>query len=317
MIILDATTKKLQAVFAANATTTNPDYVVSYSDHTTTAYTPGISDGAMNGTTAVDICAAPASSTQRAISYICISNRDTVSHTLTFKYNNNGTTRVIFQCTLAVGSSCQYTIEDGWVVKTSTGSLITGTTVSLTGSAGQFFGHKAHCASLSTTTTFPNAVLAVYLGQATKSSTSLKVRFRVTTAPTTVTWSEAAVYVGDFAEISGHGGSGNPGIAINKKMLYRGYTDIATTILSTGIKLVTITISPACNIGDHIYVGFAQVLSAGSFAMRGAIGTDSAPGILLTTASGQPSTTQFGSGSNPMQGTTTNTAMPWVTGYLV
>lgn len=108
MIILDTTTRKLQALADASATTTESPIVVSYDDITTTAFTPGASQTITTGSTAVDIVAAPAASTQRAVKFISVYNADTAAHTYTFRYNDNGTTRILFAPLLAVGQSATY-----------------------------------------------------------------------------------------------------------------------------------------------------------------------------------------------------------------
>jgi hypothetical protein len=59
------------------------------------ALTPGNSHGALNGTTPVDIVAAPAASTQRLVRSVTFFNRDTAVVTITLRLDDGGTERVL------------------------------------------------------------------------------------------------------------------------------------------------------------------------------------------------------------------------------
>lgn len=115
MLILDATTVKLQALLEG-AATTQPDYCVSYVDLTTSAFTPAQGNGTLNSSTAVDIVPAPGGSTQRQVKFISVFNRDNVSHTLTVRVDNNSgsTDRTIFRGLLAANEMAQYVDGEGW-----------------------------------------------------------------------------------------------------------------------------------------------------------------------------------------------------------
>lgn len=58
------------------------------------ATTAGVSLANLNGTTTVDIVAAPAASTRRQVASVSVHNRDTVAAEVTITYNDNGTTYV-------------------------------------------------------------------------------------------------------------------------------------------------------------------------------------------------------------------------------
>jgi len=105
MIVLDTTTKSLTVSMAAVATTTNPDFVVAWSDDNGSSFVEGSSDGALNGTTQVTLVSSPASSTRRLIKSVYIENKDTVANTITITLNNNGTLRNISKVTLNVGDT--------------------------------------------------------------------------------------------------------------------------------------------------------------------------------------------------------------------
>src|SRR3990167_85214 len=131
MIRLDTTTRKLQALLGGAITTTNPDVVVSYSDKTSLVYTGATTVIAMNGVTAVDICAAPAASTVRDVDIITIRNNDTVSAAVTVRYNDNATLYKLVTATLLTGETLSYTHAGSWLcldvngnIKTIAGSAV-------------------------------------------------------------------------------------------------------------------------------------------------------------------------------------------------
>ena len=73
MIILDTTTKSLEAKLSGSASVPL-SCVISWSDIGATATTPGGFDTGSNGTTAVTIAASPASGIQRIVKTIIIHN---------------------------------------------------------------------------------------------------------------------------------------------------------------------------------------------------------------------------------------------------
>lgn len=121
MIILSQTTDNLQAVLAGTVATNQLQCVTSWRDVTTNDYTPGRTLINTNNSTAVNIAAAPAASTQRIIDYISVYNRDTTNRTLTIKINANGTEYVLWKGLLATGEMVEYTDKNGFVVKDSSG----------------------------------------------------------------------------------------------------------------------------------------------------------------------------------------------------
>lgn len=102
-LVLDSTTKTIQAVMSGAATTNNPEFTAAWADSTSSSLTEGATDGALNGTSAVTLVASPGSSTQRVIKWITIQNKDTAAVTVTITYNNSSgsTTRQIAKVTLA------------------------------------------------------------------------------------------------------------------------------------------------------------------------------------------------------------------------
>jgi hypothetical protein len=125
MLVLDATTKSISVAMSGAATTTNPTYVTAYSDDTGSAFTEGSSDGALNGTSAVIVVSAPASSTRRLIKTIYISNLDTVANTIIVSYNDNSTLRQIAKVTLNVNDtwSTDGTTDSSGALKQTLGTI--------------------------------------------------------------------------------------------------------------------------------------------------------------------------------------------------
>ena len=105
LFILDATTKSIEVAMSGAPATTNPDFTAAWADDTGSAFTEGSTDGALNGTSAVTLVAAPAAATRRVIKSLTIENKDTAAVTITVSYNNNGTLRTIVKVTLNVGDT--------------------------------------------------------------------------------------------------------------------------------------------------------------------------------------------------------------------
>lgn len=112
MIILDATTKKLELLTSAAVST---DFEASYADITTTTFVAGESDGNVNTATTTDLVVAPAASTQRQVKYVCIRNRGTTAQVVTVKLDVSGTERYITPDVSLLGGECLYYVEgQGW-----------------------------------------------------------------------------------------------------------------------------------------------------------------------------------------------------------
>lgn len=71
------------------------------------ALTPGSADGVSNDTTDVTVVAAPAASTQRTVGVITVFNSDTASATVTVKYVNGASGRVVYEEAIPVGSTLE------------------------------------------------------------------------------------------------------------------------------------------------------------------------------------------------------------------
>ena len=128
MIILSATTDKLQAVLTAAKTANDMQCLVSYRDITTDTYLPGRSVSTTNGVTAVDILASPSASTQRAVDFISIHNADTVVKTISITFVHSGGAITLWSGVLNPGERLEYTDKNGWAAHTVNGSVKTSQT---------------------------------------------------------------------------------------------------------------------------------------------------------------------------------------------
>ena len=114
MIVLDATTDNVQVVLGGAITTNQLRCVASWRDITTTAYTPGRTITNTNSGTDVNIVPSPAASTQRVVDFLSVYNSDTVSATVTIKFDSSGTEYTLWSGALATGECITYTDGDGW-----------------------------------------------------------------------------------------------------------------------------------------------------------------------------------------------------------
>ena len=116
----------------------------------------------------------------------------------------------------------------------------------------------------------------VYVGRATKASTSVTAQYRVTTATTgPCTWGEIALYKGTIA---------TPGTMPTLTRL--GTTNVCTPLGTTGLKNTAITATVA--VGDDLWFAFGNAQSATVGLLRGTL-ADDLQGPFVGTSSTQPS----------------------------
>lgn len=128
-MILDATTKSLEAFLGAAITTSQPTYSIDYVDITPTTFSPGNTSGAFNSTTDVTILAAPLGLTQRQVKCITIYNADTVVATVTVQLDTGGTERALVKYSLPSLRTLMWTPDQGWFVPFTTPDIGTLNTV--------------------------------------------------------------------------------------------------------------------------------------------------------------------------------------------
>lgn len=120
MIILSATTDRIDIDLAAAHTSSSLPTLVSWRDRTSSTFVAGRTISASNGTTAADISGSPAASTQRVIDFINVYNADTVTHTVTILFNQNGVSIKLWEGALVVGQTLTYVEGYGWSVSNGT-----------------------------------------------------------------------------------------------------------------------------------------------------------------------------------------------------
>jgi hypothetical protein len=125
MIILTNTTDNIQVRLNGSITTNQLRCFASYRDTTTSSITPLRNVLNTNNETAVDLVAAPASSTQRIVDYLSVFNSDTANQTVTIQFDDNGTDYELFVATLAPGEKIEFQEGLGFKVMTNAGSVKT------------------------------------------------------------------------------------------------------------------------------------------------------------------------------------------------
>ena len=296
-MILTSTSDYIEAVMGGAAATTNPDYYTSFVDNTTTTFTPGEKDGTLNGSTDVTICASPAASTQRSVKFFSIYNRDTVPQTITVKYFNGTTERIINKVTLNVGDTLMYRSNTGFSIINSYGAP---TASGVIVNAGNFLLPTKDAANVTATRTCATTnSYAMYLGNCSKQTSSITLAYRVTTAAATITWAEAGVF------------KGNVNLGGNPTLTRLGYIDASSIFNSTGIKSTTVSLSINAMPGDDLWAVFGNQATT-ALVLRAALADDIQSGTSASIAA-RPSTV-----TSPTAWTidAATDAQIWVAGFI-
>lgn len=128
MIILQDTNDSIEILLGGAITTSQLPYYAAWADTTATTFAAGQSNGTSNGATPVTVVSSPAASTTRTLKFLSVYNADTVPTTLTVRFNDNATTRILTSIVLQTGDRLEYTDTIGFRVTTAAGVLKTGTT---------------------------------------------------------------------------------------------------------------------------------------------------------------------------------------------
>lgn len=271
-MILDATTDSLQVIMGTAATTNNLPFTVYYDEITSASVTPKKNVSTTNGSTAVDLIAAPGASIQRKLKYASIYNYDTSPQTVTIRFNDNGTYRKICVVSLQVGESIQYTVAGGWQSFDFNGLLkVLGTSQVPSGiRILEFFAAINATTNLTLTT---KTSYAFYAGKADRAYSSITAVFTVATAIASAVWAELAVY------------KGTPTIGSDVTLTRCGYIDISPAtqagISSTGIKNVNCLVS-GISAGEDIYLVFGTETASTQAAIRAGLVDDIGAGFVQT-----------------------------------
>jgi hypothetical protein len=113
-MILDDTNVSLEAVLEAAVATTQPDFVVEWIEHTTTAATPDANAGALNGVTAAELVAAPGASAAREIKRLSIYNRDTAEIVVRVRLKRASTSYCLGRFILPVAGTLEWSAALGF-----------------------------------------------------------------------------------------------------------------------------------------------------------------------------------------------------------
>lgn len=116
MIILSSTTDKLQAFLSGAISTNQLRCYTAFRDRTSTTFTPNRTGINTNDTTAIDLVASPAASTQRIIDFINIYNSDTANAQITIQFDDNTTSYILYRGTLAPGQTLSFVEGSGWSI---------------------------------------------------------------------------------------------------------------------------------------------------------------------------------------------------------
>jgi len=123
MIILSATTDKLQVVLGGSVVASHLQCIAFWRDVTTTEYTPGRTNVLTNNSTDVDLVGSPVSGHQICVDYISIYNADTSNQTLYVKFDFNGTDYILWKGVLGTGEKLEYSDKTGFVVIANNGGV--------------------------------------------------------------------------------------------------------------------------------------------------------------------------------------------------
>lgn len=135
-MILAATDQSLEVFLLGAITSSQLEWVSSWSDKSSTALTPGNDSGLTNNTTAVVMVAAPSASHQRKAKSLSVYNSDSQPATVIVALNDGGTYRTVYRAELSVGEWCEYVEGTGWHTFNDTGAIKGAGSTGATGSTG-------------------------------------------------------------------------------------------------------------------------------------------------------------------------------------
>ncbi len=158
IIVLNSTSKSIRAVLG-EAHTTNPvDFTITYAESTLTSRTEITDPAQSNGTTNMEVLAAPASGTERAIAAMTIWNHDTVDHLVTVYLRVTATDYGLYSETVEAGGF-RFLDDLGSSASGGAGDMVLASIQTVTG-AKTFNSGKFILAGSSSGTTTVNATAA-------------------------------------------------------------------------------------------------------------------------------------------------------------
>lgn len=273
MLILDTSTK-LQLVLGAAHASAALEIVASWID--VTGHSPGLTTQTSNGTTDVDVVAAPASGV-RAVKSLTVFNADSAPATVTVKTDAGGTERRVFVATLAAGDSLIYEDGHGWGVYDANGNLKT-VAAGASSSVAVVEGADAQRilqSPLGASGTFASAsgtAYWVYLGRVFRDLVLKHVEFHVSSAGSGSQTAEIAV-----------ASSPTPPNKGNQTLTKLGANGTLDSLTGTGVKRNTSALNLSVPAGTHLWAGIRTAMATTQPTFV-ALGADMNQGQVLATA---------------------------------
>lgn len=297
MILTSSPARKIEAVMAA-AGANHVQIVATFSDDSGSDFTADVNDTQTNGTTPVDVVAAPGAGNKRKVHTLSFWNRESSSVMLTVRMDRAGTKRELWQGTLRAGECVQWTDKAGWQKLDAGGTPLCVATYTQP-KASLWLAPGFQCASLTATKSLTSTnTFAVYIGKAERAYASITFRYRVTTAAATITWAELAV------------ARGVPVVAGNPQLTVLGHADVSAVINSTGQKTTSVNVASGQGItaGDDLWflIGHQATTAA---VIRGGLADDLQAGFQAALAT-RPSLNIGNTQTYTLEGATA--VAPWV-----
>lgn len=287
------------------------DVTISALDITTTSEIPVSQDTAITSIASTTILSAPAASTQRQVKSIMITNKGTAVNTITLNKYNGTTYKISPTFALYPNEAFYYNDYDGFFKTDAYGGKVSESVEAQNPTALRTNEEFANNTITGTITSL-NVAKGTCIGVADINATSVKVRWRLTTATTGVTWAEIFLAKGKFSPVGRQTHDITPIII--------GYADISTEVLTPGLYTTTINVSGGQSIkkGDMLYVIFS-VSSSGVAAVVRAQGSNAADNIAAPfgTTQGAGGTQPSLSLGNVYSNVNTATAPVWITTQLL
>jgi hypothetical protein len=296
-MILATVNQSIRAYLSGAPAANQPIFVADWADLTVSAITPGAANGTLNGVTPVTIVVAPAGSTYRQVKGLSIFNNDTGPVMVTVEVLDTAAQRTVIRVTLEAKEQLFFEQGAGWTTLNAAGAPKTGGIVVRTAQLMKSPGTDAANLTAALTITTANTFY-LYMGVCPRASSSILMRYRVSTAAVTVVWAETAVY------------RGTPVVGGNPALTLLGYADVAAVVTSLGQKSTTIALSIQAQAGDDLWLAIGNQATT-PMQIRASLADDLQAGYLASGAF-RPSTA--GNHSPTLAGATV--ALPWFNAFV-
>lgn len=268
-MILNATNETLEIITTAAVSL---DYCFEYADYTSTGtFSLGDSHGNINTATTTIVVPAPAASTSRKIKSAFIRNRGTTLQTVTISKDVGGTNyHLTGDINLDGGEYLTYDLNGELSVFTASGARKLSNAIVGGDITSVLIIPNFSTANLTSTKTITSTnSFAVYIGKAPRTLSSVSLRYRVTTAAATITWSEVAV------------AKGTVNIGGNPTLTVVGFADTSAINNSTGQKTVVVNVSSGQSIsaGDDLWALIGNQATTAGVVRAASIADDIQLGI--------------------------------------